>query len=135
MVVVVFDAVSRFFFQMMNSNGNCRGSMSPSSNTGIAGGGGPPGGIHLTTSAAAAAAAVAVAAASTGQAVQGNNVQSNMSGGGGGGLGVGINNDGLSSSYNPAMPLAGVYSPKTSHLSIVQQQLEQVNFVLLLFSF
>ena len=116
----------------MNSNGNCRGSMSPSSNTGIAGGG-PPGGIHLTTS--AAVAAVAVAAASTGQAVQGNNVQSNMSGGGGGGLGVGINNDGLSSSYNPAMPLAGVYSPKTSHLSIVQQQLEQVNFVLLLFSF
>ena len=135
MVVVVFDAVSRFFFQMMNSNGNCRGSMSPSSNTGIAGGG-PPGGIHLTTNAAAAAAAaVAAAAASTGQAVQGNNVQSNMSGGGGGGLGVGINNDGLSSSYNPAMPLAGVYSPKTSHLSIVQQQLEQVNFVLLLFSF
>ena len=119
----------------MNSNGNCRGSMSPSSNTGIAGGG-PPGGIHLTTNAAAAAAAaVAAAAASTGQAVQGNNVQSNMSGGGGGGLGVGINNDGLSSSYNPAMPLAGVYSPKTSHLSIVQQQLEQVNFVLLLFSF
>ena len=111
--------------------------MSPSSNTGIAGGGGPPGGIHLTTNAAAAAAAaVAAAAASTGQAVQGNNVQSNMSGGGGGGgLGVGINNDGLSSSYNPAMPLAGVYSPKTSHLSIVQQQLEQVNFVLLLFSF
>ena len=108
--------------------------MSPSSNAGIAGGGGPPGGIHLTT--AAAAAAVAAAAASTGQAVQGNNVQSNMSGGGGGGgLGVGINNDGLSSSYNPAMPLAGVYSPKTSHLSIVQQQLEQVNFVLLLFSF
>ena len=62
------------------------------------------------------------------QAVQGANVQSNMpGGGGGGGLGVGISNDGLSSSFNPANPLAGVYSPKTSHLSIVQQQLEQVH--------
>ncbi len=39
---------------------------------------------------------------------------------------AGISNDGLSSpattSFNPANPLAGVYSPKTSHLSIVQQQ-------------
>ena len=96
----------------MNSNGNCRGSMSPSSNTG----GGAPGGIHL-------AAATAVAAPVSVQAVQ-------AAGGVGGGLGVGISNDGLSSSFNPANPLAGVYSPKTSHLSIVQQQLEQVNFVI-----
>jgi hypothetical protein len=31
----------------------------------------------------------------------------------------------MMASFNPANPLAGVYSPKTSHLSIVQQQQQQ----------
>ena len=29
------------------------------------------------------------------------------------------------SAFNPSNPLAGVYSPKTSHLSIVQPMLDQ----------
>ena len=66
-----------------------------------------------------------MAAATAVQAAPVVSVQAVQAGvGGGGGLGVGISNDGLSSSFNPANPLAGVYSPKTSHLSIVQQQLE-----------
>ena len=121
-----------FFLQMMNSNGsNHRGSMSPSSNPVAAvagvGQGAPTGGLHM---AAAQAAAAAAAAGGPPVAVQATAVQAAAAAGmGGGGLaGVGgINNDGgLSSSFNPANPLAGVYSPKTSHLSIaVQQQLEQ----------
>ena len=118
----------------MNSNGNNhRGSMSPSSNPVAAvagvGQGAPTGGLHM------AAAQAAVAAAAGGppvavQTAQATGVQAATAAGmGAGGLaGVGgINNDGgLSSSFNPANPLAGVYSPKTSHLSIaVQQQLEQ----------
>ena len=102
--------------------------MSPSSNPVAAvagvGQGAPPGGLHM------AAAQVASAAGGPTVAVQATAVQAATAAGmGGGGLaGVGgINNDGgLSSSFNPANPLAGVYSPKTSHLSIaVQQQLEQ----------
>ena len=109
--------------------------MSPSSNPVAAvagvGQGAPTGGLHMAAAQAAAAAAgappVAVQAVQT---VQATAVQAATAAGiGGGGLaGVGgINNDGgLSSSFNPANPLAGVYSPKTSHLSIaVQQQLEQ----------
>ena len=89
--------------------------MSPSTNTG-APPGGAPGGLHLTANPAASA--------TTNQSVQ--PVQNSNVLGGGGGLGAGISNDGLSSSFNPANPLQGIYSPKTSHLSIVQQQLEQV---------
>ena len=110
--------------------------MSPSSNPVAAvagvGQGAQTGGLHMAAAQAAAAAAaggppVAVQAVQT---VQATAVQAATAAGmGGGGLaGVGgINNDGgLSSSFNPANPLAGVYSPKTSHLSIaVQQQLEQ----------
>ena len=106
--------------------------MSPSSNPVAAvagvGQGAPTGGLHMAAAQAAVAAAGAPPVAV--QAVQATAVQAATAAGmGGGGLaGVGgINNDGgLSSSFNPANPLAGVYSPKTSHLSIaVQQQLEQ----------
>ena len=127
-----------FFLQMMNSNGNNhRGSMSPSSNPVAAvagvGQGAPTGGLHMAAAQAAAAAAaggppVAVQAVQTVQATAVQAATAAGMGGGGGLAGVGgINNDGgLSSSFNPANPLAGVYSPKTSHLSIaVQQQLEQ----------
>ena len=116
----------------MNSNGNNhRGSMSPSSNPVAAvagvGQGAPTGGLHMAAAQAAAAGGPPVAV----QTVQATAVQAATAagmGGAGGLAGVGgINNDGgLSSSFNPANPLAGVYSPKTSHLSIaVQQQLEQ----------
>ena len=107
--------------------------MSPSSNPVAAvagvGQGAPTGGLHMAAAQAAAAAAVGAPPVAV-QAVQATAVQAATAAGmGGGGLaGVGgINNDGgLSSSFNPANPLAGVYSPKTSHLSIaVQQQLEQ----------
>ena len=115
----------------MNSNGNNhRGSMSPSSNPVAAvagvGQGAPTGGLHMA--AAAGGPPVAVQAVQTVQATAVQAATAAGMGGGGGLAGVGgINNDGgLSSSFNPANPLAGVYSPKTSHLSIaVQQQLEQ----------
>lgn len=99
--------------------------MSPSSNPVAAvagvGQGAPTGGLHMAAAAAAGTPPVAVQAIAVQAATA-----AGMGGGGLAGVG-GINNDGgLSSSFNPANPLAGVYSPKTSHLSIaVQQQLEQ----------